>query len=65
MLPPSLTFDLEPNLRVIIYCNSGARATLAARTLRSMRYEQVANLDGGLAGWQEASLPVTSHHAGI
>ena len=64
-LPPSLKFDLEPSQRVIVYCNSGARATLAALTLKNMGYENVANLDGGLAGWQEASLPVTSHHAGI
>jgi rhodanese-related sulfurtransferase len=53
---------LEPAGRVIVYCRSGARAALAALTLASMGYENVVNLDGGLAAWQQAGLPVTEHH---
>ena len=64
-LPPSLKFDLDPARRVIVYCNSGARATLAALTLKDMGYERVANLQGGITAWREAGLPVNEHHAGI
>ena len=65
MLPPSLKFDLDPDHRVIVYCNTGARATLAALTMKNMGYESAANLDGGLTAWKEAGLPTVEHHSGI
>lgn len=65
ILPPSLEFELDPIRRLITYCNTGARATLAALTLKNMGYGQVANLEGGLTAWKEASLPTEEHHAGI
>lgn len=64
-LPPSLKFDMRHEQLVVVYCNSGARAALTARTLMDMGYEQVANLQGGLTGWQQAGLPLTSHYSGI
>jgi rhodanese-related sulfurtransferase len=64
-LPPSLKYEMDPSRRTITYCNSGARATLAAATLKDMGFENVANLDGGLTAWTEAGLPTTEHHAGI
>ena len=64
-LPPSLKVDLDPSRRVIVYCNSGARATLAALTLKNMGFERVANLDGGLKAWKEAGLPTAQDHGGI
>ena len=65
ILPPSLKFELDPSRRLITYCNTGARATLAALTLQNMGVEHVANLAGGLAAWKEAGLPTEEHHAGI
>lgn len=52
---------LDPARRVIVVCRSGARAALAAQTLKVMGYADVAVLDGGLAAWQEAGLPVVEH----
>ena len=42
-------------------CASGARASLAALTLKTMGYEDVAVLDGGLKGWTDAGLPTNEH----
>lgn len=52
---------LDPQRRVIVVCRSGARAALAAQTLKVMGYVDVAVLDGGLAAWQAAGLPVIEH----
>ena len=60
---PRHSAELEPTGRVIVYCRSGARAALAAKTLLDMGYENVANLDGGITAWIEAGLPTIEHHA--
>jgi rhodanese-related sulfurtransferase len=49
--------ELHPDRRVIVYCKSGARSALAAATLASMGYRDVAHLDGGIAAWIEAQRP--------
>jgi len=64
-LPQSLRIGLEPTQRVVVYCNTGGRGALAALTLKTMGYERVANLDGGLSAWKEAGLPVAEHHGGL
>jgi 3-mercaptopyruvate sulfurtransferase SseA len=57
---------LDPGRRVIVVCASGARASLAALTLKTMGYGDVAILDGGLKGWTEAGLPTNEHeYSGI
>jgi rhodanese-related sulfurtransferase len=57
--------SLQPDARVVVYCRSGVRAALAAFTLTTMGYENVVNLEGGFAAWQEAGLPTAEHHAEI
>ena len=58
--------QLDPDQRMIVLCASGARASLAALTLKDMGYTDVAILDGGLKGWTEAGLPTDEHeYAGI
>jgi len=57
--------ELNPSGRVIVYCRSGARAALATLTLKTMGYEKVANLGGGINAWKEAGLPVSEHHEDI
>ena len=39
---------------MIVYCRSGTRAALAASTLKTLGYENVANLDGGFGAWKDA-----------
>ena len=57
--------ELDPAGRVIVYCRSGARAALACATLKTMGFENVANLVGGFGAWQAAGLPSAEHHDGI
>ena len=47
---------LDPGRRVIVVCASGARASLAALTLKTMGYGDVAILDSGLKGSNGAGL---------
>ncbi|NNE21289.1 MAG: hypothetical protein HKN11_01635 [Rhizobiales bacterium] len=44
--------------RVHLVCASGAHAALAADTLRKMGYDATV-IDGGMATWKNADLPVT------
>jgi len=51
---------LDPDSRVILYCGSGGRSVLAARTLKEMGYASVASLDGGFAAWKTQGHPTTT-----
>ncbi len=42
---------------IAVYCASGVRSLLAARTLREMGYGDVASLRGGFNGWKDQGLP--------
>jgi rhodanese-related sulfurtransferase len=44
---------------VVVVCQSGARAEKAVRQLAAAGFEEVWSLDGGVAAWQAAGLPVT------
>ena len=58
--------QLDPDGRVIVICASGARASLAAATLKAMGYGNVAILEGGLKAWTDAGLPLGEHeYSGI
>ncbi len=49
---------LRPGARVLLYCSDGARSTLAAMSLRTLGYTDVAQLHGGLTAWDAARLPL-------
>ena len=51
---PAYSSDLNPDDRLIVYCGSGGRSALAAKTLTDMGYSNVASLAGGYAAWREA-----------
>ncbi|MDH3475644.1 MAG: rhodanese-like domain-containing protein [Rhodospirillales bacterium] len=46
---------LRPERRLILYCGTGGRSALAAKTLQDMGYEDVATLSGGYDAWRLAS----------
>lgn len=52
--------------RVVVYCSTGSRSALAARSLHELGYRDVAHLDGGLDAWiaegRPMTAPTTSHH---
>jgi rhodanese-related sulfurtransferase len=45
---------------VVVYCGSGARSALAARTLKEMGIAVAANLKGGFSAWRDAGGEVES-----
>ena len=53
------TLSADKDARVIVYCLKapGARSVLAAQTLGSMGYSNVAAMRGGFEEWQAEGLP--------
>lgn len=45
--------------RLVLFCASGGRSALAAKTLKDMGFSRVAHLAGGLPAWIAAGGPVT------
>ena len=46
--------ELTPERRIILYCGTGGRSALAAKTLMDMGFSDVASLAGGYAAWRKA-----------
>ena len=46
--------ELTPDRRIIVYCGTGGRSALAAKTLMDMGFSDVASLAGGYAAWRKA-----------
>ena len=51
---PAYNEMLHPERRIILYCGTGGRSALAAKTLIDMGYDDVASLAGGYAAWRES-----------
>ncbi|HYZ25526.1 MAG TPA: rhodanese-like domain-containing protein [Geminicoccaceae bacterium] len=45
--------ELSSGKRLVLYCGSGARSALAAKTLKDMGIGNVANMLGGFTAWQQ------------
>jgi len=50
--------EVTPQKRIILFCASGGRSTLAAKTLIDMGFPSVAHVAGGFAAWKAAGGPV-------
>jgi rhodanese-related sulfurtransferase len=50
--------ELASGKRLILYCGSGGRSALAAKTLNDMGLENVTNLIGGFTAWSQAGGPI-------
>jgi rhodanese-related sulfurtransferase len=50
---------------VAVTCQDGRNAILAAITLKELGYQHVSALDGGMAAWQKAGLPVEKGLSGV
>ena len=46
--------------RLILYCATGGRSSLAAKTLMEMGYTDVFSMAGGLAAWKAGNGPLTA-----
>ncbi len=50
--------ELSAGRRLIVYCATGGRSALAAKTLKDMGIGRAANLAGGIAAWRKKGGPV-------
>ena len=48
--------DAQP--AIILYCASGVRSVLAAKTMQEMGYAGVLSMAGGILAWSGAGLPI-------
>ena len=46
---------LKPDRKVVLYCGTGGRSALAAKTLQDMGFTDVLSLAGGFAAWRVAN----------
>ncbi len=53
------SLEKEKDKPVLIYCNSGNSVMRAIRMLKKAGFEKVNNLEGGIAAWKEANMPLT------
>jgi len=54
-------FVPDRSKRVVLYCASGIRSVLAAKTLtEDLGYEDVASMEGGITLWRDRGLPVVT-----
>ena len=44
--------------KIVIYCKSGGRSSLATQSLAKLGYKKLLNMDGGWIAWEEAGYPV-------
>jgi len=56
--------EFDPHQRTILHCASGGRSALAADTLRSLGYRNVAHLEGGITAWKATAHPVDGGQEG-
>ena len=50
--------EKSKNRAIIVVCQTGARADKAVRQLSAAGFADVVRLDGGIAAWQTAGLPI-------
>ena len=55
---PTHRTELSQAARLVLYCGSGARSALAAKTLGDMGVKNVAHVPGGFAALKAAGAPV-------
>jgi rhodanese-related sulfurtransferase len=56
--PESKQLAAARSLPVVLVCKAGQASAPAARRLRKAGFERVYLLDGGIAAWQQADLPL-------
>lgn len=52
--------QLDANVPYLLYCRSGNRSGETISLMAQMGFTDVTEIDGGIAAWQQAGLPVTT-----
>ncbi|TMG82958.1 MAG: rhodanese-like domain-containing protein [Betaproteobacteria bacterium] len=55
---PARAAELDPELPCVLYCLSGARSAQGCVYLAQRGFRHLYHLDGGVAAWAKAGLPV-------
>jgi rhodanese-related sulfurtransferase len=50
--------DENRDAKIVVYCKSGGRSSLATQSLKKLGYKNALNMDGGWTAWEEAGYPV-------
>lgn len=50
--------ELRADKKLVLYCGSGSRSALAAKTLKDMGFPRVAHVAGGFAALRQAGGPI-------
>jgi rhodanese-related sulfurtransferase len=45
---------------IVLYCGTGGRSALAAKTLEELGYKNVKSMAGGIVAWAQAQLPLAT-----
>ena len=48
----------NPNEPIYVYCRSGNRSALAAKTLKEMGFSQPVSIAGGFTAWKDSGYPI-------
>ncbi len=51
-------YPTDKDAKIVLYCHSGYTSLYAAQTLQEEGYTRVYNLEGGIAAWEAAGLPL-------
>ncbi len=51
--------DKHKGKTLLVYCKTGARSGMACKELAKAGFDKVYSLNGGLAAWQDAHLPIS------
>ena len=43
---------------IVLYCGTGGRSALAAKSLEDLGYKNVISMDGGIVAWAQAQFPL-------
>ena len=57
---PARAAELDPQAPCVLYCLSGARSVQGCAYLAQRGFQRLYHLDGGIAAWAKAGLPVTA-----
>ena len=52
--------ELDPDAPLVLYCLSGARSAQGCAWLAQQGFQQLYHLQGGIAAWMKAGLPVNA-----
>lgn len=55
---PTHKAELDPDKRIVLFCGSGSRSALAAKTLGDMGFANVAHVQGGFPALRDAGAAV-------